>query len=229
MFRQSLTIALMTTALAAQGPTFDVTAGGSLALDGLKKVTHSSTAYHLGGGMKWLFKATDTPLRLGFTYHDMPGSQFGPADRPLRSSLKAYQLHLDAYLASGSPRYAFKFGISANRYTLKNRGEETWGADPMLPPLEWLPGTVPIGTFAVEDARGVKLGLRLGVDFHFNRHWGGEILLQATELSGGKVKDLTVKVPDELAPYIGDTVTVKRPTGGPVNPSWIQVGVRYSF
>lgn len=202
MFRQSLTIALLGTALTAATPVFDVTAGTSLALDGLKKVTHNSASYHLGGGMKWTAAATETPLRLGVTYQLMPGKDFGT----VKSSLKAFQVHLDAYLATASPRYAFKFGVSANRFTVDNQGTESWIKDGRNPS-----GFSPEYVFALDDTKGVKLGLRFGVDIQLAKAWSAEVLFQATELGGGAVKP------------------GNKPNLGGVNPSWIQVGARYSF
>ena len=62
--------------------------------------------------------------------------------------------------------------------------------------------------------QGWKLGIRAGVEHRWTPHLASDLTLQATELSGGERRG---------AP------TTNYPNDGGVNPTWIQVGLRYVF
>lgn len=209
-------------ALTAQerGTQFDVTASLLLGHQSLKKATHNDQAYGLSTGVKFLLPKVDLPIKLGLAAYDMPGKDFGS----IKSSLKLTQFYTDFYLTSKLPNWAVKFGLSANKYKVTNTGTETWAEDPMNPDGAWAPQYA----WAVTQDKGLKIGYRLGVDYAMSRHWGAELLFQLTELSGGEAKTTSETVTD---PWTGQpTVVVKQwPNYGAVNPSWLQLGVRYTF
>lgn len=64
--------------------------------------------------------------------------------------------------------------------------------------------------FPVKDGKGLKGGFRVGVEYAFTKAVKAEILLQQTELGGQNAHDPVLRI-------------------GGVNPSWLQLGVSYSF
>lgn len=207
--------------LAAQerSPRIDVTASLLSGTPGLEKATHNKQGFGLSTGITFLLPRVDVPLKVGLAAYDMPGKDFGT----VKSSLKLSQVFADVYLASSLPHWAVKLGLSANNYQVTNTGTETWAEDPMNPG-----GYMPQSAWAVTQDKGLKLGFRLGVDWTLSRHWGAELLLQVTELSGGETRAIRETI---LDPTTSEPVEVVKnlPNHGAVNPSWIQLGVRYTF
>jgi hypothetical protein len=201
--------------LAAQdsGPKFDLTASLLGAQNSLKKVTHQDLAYGLGLGVKFILPKVEVPMKVGLATYDMPGKQSGT----IKSSLKLTQFYTDFYLTSTLPAWSVKFGFSANKYRVSNSGTETWVTDPTNPG-----GFMPESAWAVTQDKGLKLGYRLGVDYNWSKHWGAELLFQLTELSGGEGKTIMVDG------WYGPEAKLL-PNTGAVNPSWLQLGVRYTF
>lgn len=198
--RSSL-LALTALPLCAQG--FSVTGAGVLALDSLKKVTNASAAILAGADYTTRFAGTEIPVRAGVSLALMPGSErYG-----LKTSLFLAQVHGDLFIATASPKLWAVAGLSLNTYSMSRSGTED--ADDALDVDHHFP---------VGDAKGVKFGFRLGLDYRMSRAWSLELMLQQTELAG---KDLTgdVKAPD-------GTELVRQ---GPINPAWLQLGVTYRF
>lgn len=71
-----------------------------------------------------------------------------------------------------------------------------------------------MGSFT-NNVKGIKFGARLGVDYTFSSKLTGELLLQMTEL--GTDQDFTK---DPQGSTLGRV---------PINPSWLQVGLKYHF
>lgn len=211
--------------LRAQAPAIRPSVGvsGLLALDGLQKATHRSSGLAVDVAATLPLPGTRADGRLSLGFHDMPGSMHGTA----RTSLRNLQLAGDILLGTGKGRVLL--GLSANRYTAWNEGHETFAYIPVV--IQTLPtpkteyNIVPVDCWEVtsEGARGVKLGLRLGYERTLADHWSLTALFQVTELSGGEfVPDASLSVPSGAQKY-------SRVNRGPVNPSWLQVGVRYHF
>lgn len=203
--------------LAAQSPApqFDLTGALLWSQNSLTKVTHDSLAYGVGGGLKVVLPKVDVPVKIGLAYYAMPGKESGT----IRSSLALTQAYTDFYLDSKLPGWVFKFGLSANHYTVSNKGTEAWAPDGNDPYGDYAPQSA----WAVTDTHGLKLGYRLGTEYTWSRHWGAELLFQLTELSGGQEK--TIQVSDGQ----GGTMPQVVANLGPVNPSWVQLGLRYTF
>jgi hypothetical protein len=198
-FRSSL-LALCALPLCAQG--FSVSGAGILALDSLKKVTDAPAAIILGGDYETHFSGTEIPVRAGISLAQMPGHErFG-----LKTSLFLAQVHGDVFLCA-TPKLAVVAGLSLNTYSMTRTGEEN-RTDALDVDHH----------FPVGDAKGVKFGFRLGLDYRLDKAWSLELMLQQTELAG---KDLTgdVKAPD-------GTELVRQ---GAINPAWLQLGVTYRF
>lgn len=203
--------------LAGQAPvrtlTPDVEALYVLPLDGLKKVTHSSFAYGAGLGVTLDFKDAPT-MRLGLNHLRMPGKDFGT----IKSSLADTQFVADFYFLSGLKRWKAFGGLSLNHYTAKNSGTEQWQKVVYRKPSATTTTTltVPLYVWSATDTKGIKMGLRLGVEYLIRPRWVATATLQATELQGGPGRK-----PWEPQPTM--------PNNGVVNPSWVQFGMRYSF
>lgn len=194
-------VALMVLPLGAQG--LSVTGSWIQSLDSLKKVTNASTAYLVGADCDLHFVGTDVPVRVGGSIADMPGKEkFG-----LKTSLVLYQVHGDLFLQTGLPALRGLVGLSLNTYSMTKSGTEN--TDDALDVDHHFP---------VGDAKGVKFGFRLGLEYRLSTRWYLELLLQQTELAG---KDLSgdIKAPD-------GTELVRQ---GGINPAWLQLGVTYRF
>lgn len=195
-------------ALSAQSPEYSVGVGLIQALDGLKKVTHASTGLALEGAATMPIRDTASLGRLSLSANLMPGKQHGTA----KSSLRSLQLSLDALLDTPLPSLRAVVGFSGNNYSVSNSGTETFRPETGI----GMTGKyAPVDVWAVTDTRGLKLGIRLGLAYQWDRHLSGEFLFQSTELGGGT--------------YETSGTTFVRTNDGPVNPSWFQFNLRYTF
>jgi len=185
-------LALLACPLAAQ-----VSASGGLilALDSLKKATSGNLAYLAGADLNGHLYGTEVPARIGLSLAWMPGRQVNG----LTTSLTLTQLHGDVFIGTGAPSLRVLAGLSLNNYTMSRRGVEN-AEDPMDQAHH----------FPVRDVKGVKLGLRLGVEYTLTRSVALEMTYQQTELAG---KDL-------LDPLVRQ---------GGINPGWVQLLVTYHF
>jgi len=187
--------------LAAQG--FSVNGSLIQGLDSLKKATNATTAFSAGVDYDTRLYGTEVPARAGLSFAAMPGKErFG-----LKTSLTLAQLHGDIYLATPSKALRGLVGLSLNSYTMSTSGTEN--TDDALDIDHHFP---------MHDVKGVKLGLRLGLDYRLGEAWSLELLFQQTELAG---KDLSG---DVTAP---DGSTLVRQGG--INPAWLQLGVTFRF
>lgn len=198
--------------LAAGSPAWlpDLTydAGGALlwAAPALTKVTHNSTAFEIGAGVG--FKLPNgLPTRISLNRYAMPGKDYGT----IKSSLTLTQVAWDLYLDTSMKTWGCFVGLSGNRYSVVNDGYETWVGDGHN-----TSNKAPQSIWAVTNpaTQGWKLGIRAGVEHRWTPHLASDLTLQATELSGGERRG---------AP------TTNYPNDGGVNPTWIQVGLRYVF
>jgi len=181
--------------LAAQSNGFSAGGAVILGLDSLKKATNNTLGFTVAADYDSLIWNTDIPARLGLTYADLPGKEnFG-----LKTSLTLLQFHGDLFLDTDLPALRGILGISFNRYGMTTSGTEDT-ADPMDVDHH----------FPIRQAKGLKLGARVGLAYRFSKAVSGELLLQQTELAGKDLEDPLVRQ-------------------GGINPAWFQLGVTYHF
>ena len=194
--------------LAAGDPAITFDAGGQIlwSTPALDKVIHNKLTYGLNAGVGFQLP-NGLPTRISVNRFDMYGKDYGT----IRSSLWLSQVAWDLYLDTSLKTWRCFAGLSANRYSAVNNGYETWVGDGHNTSAK-----APQSIWAVtaDGARGWKLGIRTGVEHRWTPHLVSDLTLQATELSGGERRG---------AP------TTNYPNDGGVNPTWIQVGLRYVF
>lgn len=193
ILRTSL-LGLLALPLAAQSTGFSVQAGAVLGLDSLKKATNATFALQAGVDYTGLVPGTDIPARAGLAAGSFPGKDWNG----LKTSLTLFQLHGDLLLKGGPVLYGI-VGASANTWSMSRTGTEDTD-DPMDVDHH----------FPVRDAKGLKLGLRLGLGFNLSSSFALEAVFQQTELAGKDLNDPMVRQ-------------------GGINPGWIELDVRYHF
>lgn len=187
-------LGLLALPLAAQST--DFSAGGALiyGLDSYKKAVNSTMGLTLNFGYDTAVYKSGIPARITFGVGLMPGKE----RNGLKTSLTLFQLAGDILVQTDVPGLRGVFGLSVNSYSARFSGYESpavFDADHHFP---------------FRDAKGLKGGLRLGVEYAFTTRWSGQALLQATELAGRQRYDPLIRQ-------------------GGINPSWLEFGARYKF
>jgi len=205
VFVRTSLLGLLALPLAAQSSGFS--AGGAIiyGFDSLKKVTNSNVGITVNGAFDATIYGSDIPARISLAYANIPGKQTSystaTTDGHLRTTLNLIQLSGDILVASGKPELKGVFGLSFNKYSLNKAGnEDTTAANSGNPSAH----------FPAVDDKGVKLGLRLGLDYTINKSFSAEVIFQQTELAGAQRNDSLVR-------------------RGGLNPGWLQFGARYHF
>jgi len=193
ILRSSL-LGLLALPLAAQAPGFSAGGGFIVGLDSLKKATHNTLGFNLGADYSFRIPETEMDARVGLSLGLMPGSE----QNGLKTSLTLFQAHGDMVIETTAKGLFAVAGLSLNTYSMSRSGTES--QDPMDRDHH----------FPVRDAKGLKLGLRLGIAYAFNARFSGELLVQQTELSGKDLQD----------PFVRQ---------GGANPAWIELNARYHF
>jgi hypothetical protein len=187
-------LGLLVLPLAAQAPGFSVAGGPILGFESLKKATNNTVGYQLGTDFTGHVPTTEIPARVGLAIASFPGKELNG----LKTSLTLAQLHGDLLLPlEGIHGYGI-FGGSLNSYSMSTAGTES--TDELDIDHH----------FPVRDAKGLKLGLRLGLGFNLSKRVGLELTFQQTELSGKDLNDPMVRV-------------------GGVNPGWLNLDLRFTF
>jgi len=200
--------------------------------DALTKVTHRSG---LGGAALGAQATLDLPFeglegRLGLQGTLLPGRQHGSA----RTDLRHIQCSGDLVFATRFPGLKGILGLSANRYSVTNSGSETFEIretvipNLLKPTVEYNKIPVSVWEVTTEDAAGLKLGLRLGAEYRLTSHLSVQALFQVTELGGGE-SQLDPNLPSTTPANQKDALKFLRFNRGAVNPSWLQVGARWTF
>lgn len=192
---RALLLGSLVAPLAAQDSSFSVNVGLISALDSLKKATNNSTALQLGADYHTKVWSTEVPARVGLTLASMPGKDWNG----LKTSLTLLQLHGDLVLDGPGTAWHPVLGMSLNHYSMSRNGTEN-----LLDPLD------KDHHFPVRDVKGMKIGLRLGLDYTVSRNVGLELMFQQTELAGKDLTDPMVRA-------------------GGINPAWLEFNVRYRF
>lgn len=183
-------------ALPALAQSSPFTVGGSLiyGLDSYKKAVNANTGLTLNAGYDATLLKSGVPARVSFGISLMPGKELNG----LKTSLTLYQLAGDILVDTGISDLRGIIGLSVNSYTAKFSGYES----PSVNDVDH--------HFPFRDAKGLKGGLRFGLEYAFNRGWSGQALLQTTELAGRQRYDPLIR-------------------RGGINPAWFEFGVRYRF
>jgi hypothetical protein len=187
-------LGLLALPMAAQSTNFS--AGGAiiLGLDSYKKAVNASTGFMLNGSWDTSVYKSGIPARVSLGVGFMPGKEVNG----LKTSLTLFQLSGDLLIETSVHSLRGVVGLSLNKYSAKFSGEES-------------PSAFDVDHhFPFHDATGIKGGLRLGLEYAFNRRVAGEILFQTTELAGRQRTDALIRE-------------------GGINPGWVQVGARYKF
>ena len=187
-------LGLLALPLAAQSSQFS--AGGALivGLDSYKKAVNNSTGFFANVGWDTTVYKSGIPARLSFGAGLMPGKELNG----LKTSLSLLQLSGDILINTDIQGLRGVVGLSLNKYSATFSGAES-------------PSVFDVDHhFPFHDAKGIKGGMRLGLEYAFQKHWTAEVLLQATELAGRQRNDALIRK-------------------GAINPGWLQIGARYSF
>jgi len=182
---------------AADGPAFFVGGGLIGALDSAKVVTHSTLGLNLTGGADFRVADGTYGFRPGIAINFLPGS----AKDGFKTSLTGFQAYGDIVFNSGIKDLSLIGGLSIQRWYYKSTADASSGM------------TSDKGFIA-----GPKLGLRVGLEYRFDKNLTAELLFQQSDLGSQD----------------GDTKGNVDASGNLVNglnvlPAWIQVGVKYHF
>lgn len=193
------------------GIRFDAECRLTFALPSLTKVTNQRLGGGVGVGVLLpspFPKEQCEGFRVGLNANAFPGTLRYTA----KTSLKDTQLTLDAVFPCWWKGTSWFLGFSANRYSASNSGSETWRNNPLNSSY-----STPVDTFSVrsKDTKGVRGGLRLGFVGRLSSHLSATIVFQQTELT------------QRMWEYM--ETTGRYTEAYPVNPSWIETGLRYTF
>lgn len=198
-------LAVSGTLAMAQAPQIELHFGVTSAHESLKKVTHASTGLLFGGSLRLSLPGTNIPVRYSLSAGTFPGRQHGT----IKSNLGLLQAAVDVSFSESARLNPF-FGIALNKWRVQNSGTETITPDSV-------PGKpFPQYVWAVSGTKGVKAGLRMGVDYGLTAQWTVQALVQVSELGGGEIAS-------------AQPTATTRLNLGSVNPSWFQIGARYTF
>ena len=187
-------LGLLALPLAAQSTHFS--AGGALilGLDSYKKAVNNSTGLTLNLGYDTELYKSGVPARVTFGVGLMPGKELNG----LKTSLTLFQLAGDLLVNTEVQGLRGVIGLSVNSYSARFSGQES-------------PSVYDVDHhFPFRDAKGIKGGLRLGLEYTFSPRWTGQALLQTTELAGRQRYDPLIR-------------------RGGINPAWLEFGMRYQF
>ncbi len=212
-FKHSLALlALAAVPALAQDPSFEVGLAIVEQLDTAKNITNANSGLALSAAYYVRTKG-DYTLRFGLGLNSLSGNAFSGALGPdgpttlngVELSLTGTQVHADLMVPSPWKKTTFVTGLSLQQWSYK----ATLGKDSInhLTGDRSTSGTI----------KGLKFGLRLGIQVAFTPNWVGELLLQQTELGSNGDGDKTK----------GNLATT--PYEANENPAWLQLGVRYRF
>ena len=187
-------LALLALPLAAQSTTFSAGGGLIYGLDSYKKAVNNTLGLNLNLGYDTSVYKSGIPARITFGVGLMPGKE----RNGLKTSLTLFQLAGDILIQTEVQGLRGVVGLSVNSYSAKFSGYES----PAVFDAE--------NHFPFRDAKGLKGGVRLGLEYSFSKRWSGQALLQATELAGRQRYDPLIRQ-------------------GGINPSWLEFGARYRF
>jgi len=163
--------------------------GVGYGFDSLEKITKERKVGSLGVSYQSNIGNTRNVYRFNLLWNSFPGS-FDEAAR-FETSLQSLQLSADLFFYSPAKDFNFFLGISANNYFARYSPEVGEDGEPLKKGVAF---------------DGTKLGVRFGLDYHFNAKWSFDATFNLTEYG----------------------VTYRAKVGG-VNPAWLQLSARYRF
>jgi len=187
-------LGLLALPMAAQSTNFSGGVALIYGLDSYKKAVNNTTGLTLNVGYDTSVYKSGIPARVTFGASLMPGKE----RNGLKTSLTLFQLAGDILIETEVQGLRGVVGLSVNSYSAKFSGYESpavFDADHHFP---------------FRDAKGLKGGVRLGLEYSFSKQWSGQALLQATELAGRQRYDPLIRQ-------------------GGINPAWLEFGARYRF
>lgn len=176
--------------------------GGSLAygFDQPYKTTNNHLAYSVELGYKVRIAGADAYFRPVLSANFFPGKE----EAGLKTSLTGLQLAGDVLIATPVKGLHSVFGISFNKWTVKNTGTEIAG----------------VTAFPITEDKGIKFGARIGLEYDVNESLAIFTTLQGIEL-GRSPKELV----DLTSPSGGTNALAK----GGQNVAILQFGAKFKF
>jgi hypothetical protein len=164
----------------------------------------------IGSGVEGVDATADADAAGGANYM-VPGSS-------IKHQFTNIQVFGDVVVPIYDKHADWIIGLSVNKYMLKVSGAPD-GAHAAYSPFDLDAATRSIDPNTGALIRtgsangsvtipGVKLGVRMGADYHFSKNLSAQVLFQATEL--GRITSLSGQLPT-------------------LNPAWLEFGVTYKF
>lgn len=213
LVRACAALLLAASGLSAQDLAFEAGFGLASGHPSLTKVTNRAAGALLSVGLTAPLSGENRG-RLALNVLHFPGA----TANGLKSALTDLQLLAEVSYPTAFEKLEGTLGLTFNRWTVKNTGIEVIGT-PVLAGGQNRP--MPVAVFALKDPKGVKLGLRAGFQWRFSPRLQGFAAFQMAEAGGG-----VAVAPAKQADGTFDAGYANR---GPVNPSWLEVGLRWRF
>ena len=189
--------------------------GGGLtfANDSLRKVTNNSLGMNLNIGWDYTLADTNTTFRMGlgltilsgkegnYTYVYDPNNTAVPVTTISKTTLYNVQGTVDLLIGTPWEKVKIVTGLSVNQWRYQAASRFASGSGDILPTPH------PYDLQGSKAPGDLKVGFRIGADFQVNKAWSAEAILQMVELGG----------------------TNSESRLNSINPTWIQVGVKYHF
>jgi len=187
---------------------------GSLGLgtDSLDDITHYGTswwnpaAYNLDLGYTGKLAGTTVPFRASIGTNFMPGGTYEIREDGVLLgtesglTLRGYYLAGDLFIDSRiSSSLQFILGGSLNKWTVTEKYE---------------------GVSEKYSIKGIKFGGRFGLDYKISDNLSFNVIFQVTELGHSSLLQVPKEPDDPPVPNAGPRAW---------NPSWLQLGIKYSF
>ena len=197
---------------AAEGKAF-LGGGLTFANDSLRKVTNNSLGLNLNGGWDYTLADTNTTFRMGlgltilsgkegnYTYQYDPNFQDLKVTTISKTTLYNVQGTVDLLIGTAVENLKIITGFSVNQWRYQATSRNVSGAENIVPTPH------PYDLQTSKAPGNLKVGFRIGADYQVNKAWSAEAILQMVEFGGG----------DSESRF------------NSINPTWIQVGVKYHF
>jgi hypothetical protein len=195
----TLLVSCATFSRASEGQKYFV--GGAIAnvQGSIRTLTNNSMGYNINGGMEFAFQEK-LDLRVSAAINFLPGKSHDG----LNFGLRGYQIATDLVFATPLEHLDLVLGMSAQRWQYQLTIED----NVQNPYVSNTTGAVVWPeSKSYTFVPGTKLGLRIGAEYKITPHVLTELLIQQTELGSMN----------------GDPSFYNK------NPSWVQLGVKYTF
>jgi hypothetical protein len=199
---------------AAEGKAF-LGGGLTFANDSLRKVTNNSLGLNVNGGWDYQLADSNTTFRMGlgltilsgkeatYSYIYDPNNMYADVTTISKTTLYNVQGTLDLLIGTPSEKVKIITGLSVNQWRYQSASRFAAGSHNN----DIVPTPHPYDLQGSKAPGNLKVGFRFGVDYQVNKAWSGEAVLQMVEFGAG----------DSESRF------------NSINPTWIQVGVKYHF